>query len=279
MGKVSSFAGQRISGHRDQELAFATFRAYNEWHLEAWAGPYPDRIIPMQLPWLSDPAVAADEIRRNAALGFKAVTFSENPQRLGYPSIHTTHWDPFFAACEETATPVCLHIGSSSGTVTASTDAPFDEIGFLFFANAIVTAADWLYAKIPVRFPELKLVLSEGGIGWLPGFIDRLEHTARYQNYTDHWKGVDESLVELLLRNFRFCTIEDPTTFAVLDRIGADLVMVEVDYPHIDSTWPDVQPVLAGQLAGLDERVIRQVTYENAAALFRHDVPAELHRP
>ncbi|HVW34120.1 MAG TPA: amidohydrolase family protein, partial [Acidimicrobiia bacterium] len=134
----------------------------------------------------------------------------------------------------------------------------------------------WLYAKIPVRFPDLKLVLSEGGIGWLPGFIDRLEHTARYQDFTDHWKGVDKPLVDVFLDSFHFCTIEDPTSFAVLDRIGADRVMVEMDYPHVDSTWPDVQPVLAHQLAGLPDDVVRKVTWQNASRLFRHPVPADV---
>jgi predicted TIM-barrel fold metal-dependent hydrolase len=253
----------------------AVFKAYNDWHLEEWAGAYPDRIIPCQLPWLNDPAVAAEEVCRNAERGFKAVTFSENPERLGFPSIHTTHWDPFLAACQETGTPVCLHIGSSSGTVSASSDAPFDEVGFLFFANAIVTAADWLYARIPVRFPDLRIVLSEGGIGWLPGFLDRLEHSARYQDFTDTWRGVDQPVSELFLDSFRFCTIEDPTTFAVLDRIGADRVMVEVDYPHVDSTWPDVQAVLRDQLRNLSDDSVRKVTYENAAALFRHPVTPE----
>lgn len=271
---LAGFAGQRISKSKDQELGFAVFRAYNDWHLEEWAGKYPDRIIPCQIPWLSNPEVAAQEVRRNAERGFRAVTFSENPERLGYPSVHTRHWDPFFAACEETGTPICLHIGSSSGTVTASTDAPFDEIGFLFFSNAIITAADWLYARIPVRFPNLKLVLSEGGIGWLPGFLDRIEHTSRYQNYTDTWRGISTPVVDLFLESFRFCTIEDPTSFAVLDRIGEDRVMVEVDYPHVDSTWPDVQPILDVQLTGLRDETIRKVTHENAAKLFRHPVPS-----
>jgi predicted TIM-barrel fold metal-dependent hydrolase len=270
---LAGFAGQRIAATKDPDLGLAVFRAYNDWHLEQWAGSYPDRIIPCQLPWLADPNVAADEIRRNAERGFKAVTFSENPEKLGFPSVHTAHWDPFFEACQETKTPICLHIGSSSTTVGGSSDAPFDEVGFLFFTNAIITAADWLYAKVPVRFPDLKLVLSEGGIGWLPGFLDRLRHSARYQDFTDTWKGVDTPVVDVFLESFRFCTIEDPTTFAVLDAIGADRVMVEVDYPHVDSTWPDVQPILRDQLNCLSDDVIRKVTYENAAALFRHPVP------
>jgi predicted TIM-barrel fold metal-dependent hydrolase len=270
---LAGFAGQRLSATKDPELGFAVFQAYNDWHLEEWAGTYPERIISCQLPWLADPQRGADEVRRNAERGFKAVTFSENPEKLGYPSVHTTHWDPLFRACEETETPICLHIGSSSTTVTSSSDAPFDCVGFLFYVNAIVTATDWLYAKIPVRFPNLKIVLSEGGIGWLPGFLDRLDHSARYQDYTDTWAGVQTPMTELFLNSFHFCTIEDPTSFAVLDRIGVDRVMVEVDYPHVDSTWPNVQPILATQLAGLSDETIRKVTYQNAAKLFKHPVP------
>ena len=101
-------------------------RAWNDWHLEDWAGAYPDRIIPCQIPWLLDPELAADEIRRNAARGFKAVSFPENPEPLGLPSIHTGYWDPLLAACEETDTVVCLHVGSSGATPTTSSDAPGD---------------------------------------------------------------------------------------------------------------------------------------------------------
>ncbi len=92
---LPGFCGHRLQlGISDPELALAVVRASNDWHLEDWAGAYPDRIIPCQIPWLLDPEVAADEIRRNAARGFKAVSFSENPEPLGLPSIHTGYWDP-----------------------------------------------------------------------------------------------------------------------------------------------------------------------------------------
>ncbi|HXA32277.1 MAG TPA: hypothetical protein VNV87_08465, partial [Acidimicrobiales bacterium] len=89
---LPGFAGQRIQVGRDPELALATVRAWNDWHLEEWAGTYPGRIIPCQLPYLLDPQVAADEVRRNAERGFKAVTFSEGPYALGLPSLHSGHW-------------------------------------------------------------------------------------------------------------------------------------------------------------------------------------------
>ena len=137
-------------------------RAWNDWHLEEWAGPYPDRIIPCQIPWLLDPEVGRAEIRGNAERGFKAVTFSEAPDTLGLPSLHTGYWDPFLAACEETDTVVCLHVGSSGTSPTTTDDAPPDVIGVLFFAYAMFAAVDWLYSRIPVRFPDLKICLSRG---------------------------------------------------------------------------------------------------------------------
>ena len=65
--------------------ALAVVRAANAWHLEEWAGNHPERIIPCQVPWLLDPELAASEIRANAARGFRAVTFPEDPdsQALG----------------------------------------------------------------------------------------------------------------------------------------------------------------------------------------------------
>ena len=108
------------------------------------------------MPWLLDAELAAEEVRRNAARGFKAVTFPELPERLGLPSLHTGWWDPFMAACEETGTVICLHVGSSSTAPTTSSDAPADTIGVLFFGWAMFAAVDWLYSKIPVRYPDLQ---------------------------------------------------------------------------------------------------------------------------
>ena len=110
---VSGFCGAVYSRANDAELGLACLRAFNDWHIEVWAGTHPDRVIPLQLPWLVDVDIGAAEVRANAARGFKAVSFPEYPARLGFPSIFSGKWDPFFAACEETDTVVCLHTGSA----------------------------------------------------------------------------------------------------------------------------------------------------------------------
>jgi predicted TIM-barrel fold metal-dependent hydrolase len=273
---LPGFAGQRLQLGHEPELGLAVVRAWNSWLLEDWVQAYPDRIIPCQVPWLLDPHVAADEVRANAERGYKAITLSEAPEKLGLPTLHSGYWDPLMAACEETETVICLHVGSSSSTPTTAPDAPSDTVGVLFFAYAMFACVDWLYSRIPVRFPNIKICLSEGGIAWVPGLLDRLDHVGRYQELYGTWQGIDMTPAEVLLRNFWFCAIEDPTTFRVTDRIGAENLLVESDYPHLDSTWPNTQQIVAESIAKLPEDAIRKISWENASNLFRHPVPAEV---
>jgi predicted TIM-barrel fold metal-dependent hydrolase len=276
---LPGFCGQRLQlTTSDRDLALATVRAWNSWHLEEWAGTRPDRIIPCQIPWLLDPAVAAAEVRTNAERGFKAVTFSEAPHLLGLPSLHTGYWDPLMAACEETGTVVNLHVGSSGSSPSTSADAPPDVVGVLFFGYAMFAAVDWLFSRIPVRFPDLRICLSEGGIGWVPALVDRLEHMLRYSDMYGTWAGIDLTPAEVLRRNFWFCAIEDPTAFAARDRIGVERILLESDYPHCDSTWPDTQAVIANEIGHLPPDDVRRITWANAADLYRHPVPAEVQR-
>ncbi|HYF46302.1 MAG TPA: amidohydrolase family protein [Acidimicrobiales bacterium] len=270
---LPGFAGQRLQmTTRDVGLAEACVRAWNDWHIEAWAGAHPDRIIPCQIPWMLDPELGAAMIRENAERGFHAVTFSEAPHQLGLPSLHSGHWDPVMAACEETGTVLNLHIGSSGSSPATSEDAPPDVVGVLFFAYAIYAAVDWLYSLIPVRFPEIKICLSEGGIGWVAGLLDRLDHMLSYHDMYGTWTG-DLTPAEVLQRNFWFCAVEDQSSFAVRERIGIENILIEADYPHCDSTWPNTQAVTHEELGDLPPEDIRRITWQNASELYQHPVP------
>ena len=269
---VWGFAGTRISKMSDQRVGLATLRAYNDWMIEEWCGAAPDRYIPCQLPWMSDAEEAAAEIRRNAERGFRAVSFSENPEGLGFPSVYDRYWDPFFAACEETGTVVNLHVGSSGNTRQPSTASPSDVSAALFPVNGLEAMIDWIYAAVPVRFPDLKIALSEAGVSWVPMALERL-HRAHRNDVGRSWPAGAPDPDSLVQRNFFFCSIEDPSAFRSLDLIGEDNVMVEVDYPHFDTTWPDCQEMVRMQLRSLEPDVIRKVCYANAARLYRMPPP------
>jgi predicted TIM-barrel fold metal-dependent hydrolase len=271
---LPGFGGMRLQQTtKDPELALAAVRAWNDWNIEAWSGAYPDRMIPCQIPYMLDPEIGAQEVYRNAEKGFKAITFSEAPHMQGLPSVHTKHWDPIMRACEETGTVINLHIGSSGTSPSTSDDAPADVVGVLFFGYAIFATVDWLYSRIPVRFPNVKICMSEGGIGWVPALLDRLDHMRTYHSMYGTWEGIAEQPAEVLRRNFYFCAVEDPTAFALRERIGVDHILLEEDYPHSDSLWPRTQAVIDHSIGDLPPEDIRRISWQNAAELYRHPVP------
>ena len=182
------FCGQLFARTEDKELAIDMLRAYNDWHIEDWCGAYPGRFIPLSIPPIWDPELMAAEVRRVAAKGCHAVTFSENPSKLGWPSFHCDHWDPFWRACEEEGTVVCLHIGSSSQLAITAPDAPFDVLIALQPVNIIQCAADLLFSPVLRKYPDLRIALSEGGIGWIPYFLERVDYV--YQHH-HKWTGQD----------------------------------------------------------------------------------------
>src|SRR6266478_3446563 len=156
------FCGQTFLEAKDRELAEACVYAYNDWMVDEWCGDSGGRLIPLPIIPLWDAELAAAEVRRNAARGARAVCFSEIPVHLGLPSIHSGDWDPFFAACDETRTAVCMHIGSSSKMPATSKDAPPSVAILLSCNNSMASLADFLFSGVLVRFPELKLAYSEG---------------------------------------------------------------------------------------------------------------------
>jgi predicted TIM-barrel fold metal-dependent hydrolase len=268
------FAGWRFSRMPDPELGLACVRAYNDWMLEEWCGAAPERYIPCQIPWLSDPELGAQEIRRNAARGVHAVSFSENPEALGFANIYDRVWDPFFAACEETGTVVNLHVGSS-GTIHLPSSVSHEAVGTaLFPVSGLEALVDWTYSGLPVRFPGLKVALSEAGISWVPMAKERLRRAHRQADGIGKgWPKDAPTPVEVVERNFFFTSIEDPSGFQLIDLIGRDKVMVETDYPHFDSTWPQCQAMIRSELAQASPALIRMVCYENAARLYNHPLP------
>ena len=272
---ISGMGGATFyKGTKDAELGQACMRAWNDWFYEEWYSPYPDRTIPCGITWIGDTAVAAAEVRRNAARGFKALSFPSSPTELGLPSLSSGYWDPLLAACEETETVLCLHVGSDDYNL-APPKSSFQVGVTCFPMGAYRAAADWLWSGVLTRYPNLKIVLAEGGIAWVPMLKDRLnymmDHAAAAPG--EEWMDKHKHPVEVLENNFYFCAIEFSSGMEQRHKIGIDRIMVETDYPHADSSWPDTQALLHAALKDLPKDEVRKVTYENACRVFRHPVP------
>jgi predicted TIM-barrel fold metal-dependent hydrolase len=285
------FTGLTFSEMNDRELAIACVRALNDWMIEDWCAAGPGRFIPGILLPYWDLDLCVKEIERGAARGAKAIFFSDNPARGGFPSIHDGghHWDPVFAAAQDTAMPLCLHIGSSSWKMPqTSPDCPLILSVALAPIDAQYAMADWLFSGNLERFPSLQLCFAEGGIGWVPYLLERCDYTvdrhrgwaARGDVHMDLGAGKIETRQggatrdfdilpsQLFRRQMSICFIEDAHGAASIDEIGVDNVLVEVDYPHPDSNWPNTVPHLRKQLADRSEDDIRKVFQTNARRIF-----------
>jgi predicted TIM-barrel fold metal-dependent hydrolase len=269
--QITGFCGRVFFSAADRALGLACVRAWNDWIFEEWYTRYPERIIPLGITYLADAELAAAEIRRNAARDFTSVSFPERPHEIGLPSLwDREHWDPIMQACAETGTVVSLHVGSS-GLQQHPPGAPGLQLGATLFGQQSLRAcAEWLWSEHPVRHPDLKIAMSEGGIGWVAMLLDRLDNIVDRSGYGLGW-GLRPA--DVLRRNFWFCTLDDPSTIDTRHRIGVENIMLETDYPHGDGTWPDTQRVVEETWGHIPASELRAMCCENAAALYRHPLP------
>ncbi|AHH17778.1 putative amidohydrolase [Nocardia nova SH22a] len=272
------FCGQYFARAKDKDLGLAVLRAYNDWHIDEWCGTYPGRMIPLSLPPIWDPELMAAEVRRTAKKGCHAVSFSENPTKLDYPSLHDPHWDPFWQACSDENVVVCMHIGSSSSVVITSIDAPVDTMITLQPMSIVQAAADIVWSPVLRKFPDLTIALSEGGIGWVPYFLERIDRVYKMHRAWTHQDFGDKLPSEVFLDRIVTCFIDDPFGVASRDRLNLDMVTWECDYPHSDSTWPNAPEILGASLDGVSDRDIARITHENALRLFSFDLFGHLPR-
>jgi predicted TIM-barrel fold metal-dependent hydrolase len=265
------FSGRLFAASADKDLALAVLRAYNDWHIDEWAGTYPGRIIPMALPVLWDAEECAREIRRVARKGCHSLTFTENPATLGYPSFHSDHWDPLWRAVSEENVVVSIHLGSSGQLALTAADAPIDVMITLQPMNICQAAADLLWSRVIKNFPDIRFALSEGGTGWIPYFLDRIDRT-----YDMHhlWTGQDfggKLPSEVFREHFLTCFISDPVGVQLRHLIGLDNIAWECDYPHSDSSWPHAPEELADVARDVPDAELNKITYENALRWYSFD--------
>ncbi|HSY16409.1 MAG TPA: amidohydrolase family protein [Jatrophihabitantaceae bacterium] len=262
------FCGQTFSERPDKELALLCVQAYNDWMIDEWCGGAGHgRLIPLTLIPLWDPELAAAEVRRCAAKGSRAIAFSENPSKLGYPSIHSRHWDPLFAACEQTQTVINMHIGSSSTLTTTSPDAPLSVTMSLTALNAQAALVDWLVSGVLARFANLRIALSEGQIGWMPYVLERVDSI---WERGDVWEPGLRTRVpnrpSSYMDRIYGCIFEDLHGLASRDIVGMKQIMWETDYPHADSTYPHSRQTAEKHVieSKLDDHEIWQLVRGNA---------------
>jgi hypothetical protein len=137
--------------------------------------------------------------------------------------------------------------------------------------NIQSAAADLLWSRVFKVFPDLRAALSEGGTGWIPYFLDRVDRT--YDMHSG-WTGQDfkgKLPSEVFREHFLTCFISDPVGVELRHHIGIDNIAWECDYPHSDSSWPEAPEELAAVIAGVAHDDVNKITHENAMRWYSFD--------
>jgi predicted TIM-barrel fold metal-dependent hydrolase len=268
----TGFSAMHLSHFRD-EITDVMIKAYNDWHIDEWDGAYPGRFIPLAVIPTWDPKLAAIEIARLEKKGCTAITMPELPHIEGLPSYHDIdHWGPVFQAMCDHGMTMCAHIGQGFGAIKSPPDAPIDNLIILACQVSALAAQDLLWGPAMRDFPDLRIAFSEGGIGWIPFYLDRCDR--HYMNQKWLRRDFGGRLPSEVFRDHALaCYVSDPTSLKLRHDIGIDIIAWECDFPHSDSLWPDAPEFVHDELlrAGADDSDINKITWENAARFFNYD--------
>ncbi|MBW0101248.1 amidohydrolase family protein [Pseudonocardia sp. KRD291] len=276
------FGGGVFQRAADKDLALICAQAWNDFYIDEWCATAPDRFVPLSIVPTWDPELAAKEILRTAAKGSRTISFPDAPVALDLPSFHSDHWEPVWNACEETGTVLSLHFGSGSfvpGFSFAKSkampgemvmpDAPFAVAITLFSTNLMWTLTDLLFSGVLQRHPKLQFSLAEGGIGWIPYILERADFVWERHRHYQHDIDFHSRPSDLYREHFWGCFIDDE--FGVKNRydVGVDRIMLEIDFPHSDSNWPNSRKRATEVLADVPDDEVVKITETNARTMLR----------
>jgi hypothetical protein len=175
-------------------------------------------------------------------------------------------------AISDTNTVLSLHIGAGFDLINKAPEAPIDHLIILTAQITALIAQDLLFGPTLRQFPDLKVALSEGGIGWIPFYLDRADRHFENQAWLQNDFG-GKKPSDVFREHILACFITDPSGLDARYRIGMDIIAWECDYPHTDTTWPE-SPEFAWkefQDSGCTDAEIHQITWENTCRFFDWD--------
>jgi len=267
---VVGFDGSRFMQFQDPAVGLRMLQAYNDWHIDEWCGKHPGRNIPVAITPFWNPEEAAKEIERTAKKGARTITMCDNPTIHGLPSIHNECYKPMWKALADNNVVISNHIGSGTPAPHASDETPI-EAWITTMPIAIAnSAADWLNLRA-VRDYNLKVCLSEGGIGWIPYFLERSDFAHQQHRAWTHSDFGGKLPSEVFREHFMTCFIDDAFGLKNIDAIGEDMIAYECDYPHSDCLWPEAPERLFETLKHLTDSQIDKISHQNALRFFDYD--------
>jgi predicted TIM-barrel fold metal-dependent hydrolase len=279
---ILGFGGQNAA-KVDDELRLASVQIFNDAMAEFQAESG-DRMFPMALlPWW-DPKLVVKEIERVKAMGLRGLNINSDPHTFTLadgsklPDLGQSYWDPMWEAAQDLGMSINFHIGASEqsmdwfgdqGWPGLASDLRMGLGGAMLFMNNGRVLGNLIYSGVPERFPKLKFVSVESGIGWVPFILEALDH--EYKEVGTNVGKLRRLPSEYFATNFFACFwFERKDLTHMIRQVGVDNVLFETDFPHAICLYPidDMDKAMAG----LTEEEKVKVLSGNAAKLYNIDL-------
>jgi predicted TIM-barrel fold metal-dependent hydrolase len=264
----------------DKDVVADCVRAYNNF-LADWSSSAPGRFIPITALPFWDVELAVGELERCIELGHRAVNFCNQPQDYGQPPLGSRHWDPIWARVQEAGLSVSFHVGGGSmGTLINDTAGMgwmtnYARASSLILLDNIRCIADLIFGGVCHRFPSLRLVSVESGVGWIPGVLETFDWQWRGSGVCDEHPEYDLLPSEYFRRQIYGCFWFEQQTCLDALRLYPDNLLFESDYPHPTCQHPGPRSpgrrpreYAADLLSQVPDDVAAKVLHDNAASLY-----------
>lgn len=251
----------------DVELKAAALRAYNDW-LAEYCAHAPSRLVGAALLPVDDIAVAVAELRRMRDQGLRgALIPATAPEGRPY---NDPSWDPLWAAASELDVPLSLHIGSGKKFAIRPGQGAAEIMITMEPMSMQEPVATFIWGAVFERFPKLRIVSVESGVGWLGYLLERMDHVYRKHRFWTQSalkKPPSEYFYDHVYATFQ----EDKVGMKIALDVGAHNLMWANDYPHTDTTWPESRRVIDDHFRGFPSEARDLIVGGNAARIYRLD--------
>jgi predicted TIM-barrel fold metal-dependent hydrolase len=281
---VAGFGAGKLLTMGDPELMLACVQAYNDFLID-YASADPRRFVPIMALPMWDLDLCEKEVARSATAGHRGVIMTGEPGFWGLPKLADPHWDRLWAILQEAGLSVNFHIGSGDMSIFdtayegAGPHANYAGFGVQFGVANVKVIANLITGGVCHRFPQLKFVSVESGIGWIPFALQHLDWQWLNCGVPEEHPEYDLLPSEYFVRQMYGCFwFETDLVKAAVELLGSDWILYESDFPHPTSMSPGpataaVAPrqFIADGLSGLEPADLQKILHDNAASLYKLD--------
>ncbi|SNQ45307.1 conserved hypothetical protein [Frankia canadensis] len=270
------FAAYALINQLDRETGAAIVSIYNDAVAE-WQAEGEDRLFPMAVLPFWDIEASVAEVERIQAMGLRGITMAGNPHLGGLPDLGQPEWEPLYEVLSHYKMPINIHVGSTSSTAGREHDIAWPSLekravkpvnsvqmelnNARFISNLVVS-------DILLKYPDLKWVSVESGMGWIPYVLERIDYEYREEILGSSGPTKPPALEMFRKGIYGTFWFEHAGPVLLLDYLGDDNVMWETDFPHPTCLFPSPVERSAEALKDVPAASIRKIMQDNAVKLY-----------